>query len=80
MEFFGREIKKTFKGVGVFVGKVTDYHKSTGYRVQYDDGDSEDLTHKELVRRPPRLPLDSSWNACLRVNRPLPLAAQMAHG
>ena len=50
MEFFGREVKKTFKDIGVFTGKVVDFHRSTGFRVEYEDGDSEDLTNKELVR------------------------------
>lgn len=50
MEFFGRELKKSFKDIGIFTGKVVDYHRTTGYRVEYEDGDSEDLTHKELVR------------------------------
>ena len=54
MEYFGREIKKVFKDVGVFTGKVIDYHRTTGYRVQYEDGDSEDLTLKELVCTPRR--------------------------
>ena len=50
LQYFGREIKKTFEGAGQFHGKVVDYHKKTGYRVQYEDGDSEDLNQKELVR------------------------------
>ena len=53
MEFFGHAVKKTFRDIGTFTGKVVDYHWSTGYRVEYEDGDSEDLTHKELVSGQP---------------------------
>ena len=55
MEFFGREVKKEFKGQGTYTGKVIDYHRTHGYRVQYDDGDAEDLTKAELVRQAARL-------------------------
>lgn len=49
MEYFGREVKKDFNGVGVFTGRIVDFHRDTGYRVLYEDGDIEDLTEKELV-------------------------------
>jgi len=53
MEYFGREVKKVFCDCGVFTfftGKVVDYHRSTGYRVEYEDGDVEDLSAKELEK------------------------------
>lgn len=50
MEFFNREVKKDFKGIGTFTGKVVDFRRDLGYRVEYEDGDSEDMTEKELVR------------------------------
>lgn len=48
--YFGCTVRKEFKGHGVFVGRVTEYHEDTGYRVEYEDGDSEDLTPNELVK------------------------------
>jgi hypothetical protein len=48
----GRAVHKEFKGFGTFVGRVADFHTTTGYRIEYDDGDSEDLTEEELVRAP----------------------------
>ncbi|OVA17876.1 zinc finger protein [Macleaya cordata] len=43
----GRYVKKEFEGYGVFLGKVVSY--SVGlYRVDYEDGDSEDLESNEI--------------------------------
>ena len=52
--FIGRPVQKEFKGFGMFIGRVADFHTETGYRIEYDDGDSEDVTEEQLVR-PPRL-------------------------
>ena len=46
----GQSVTKTFKGIGTFKGRVTDFHRDTGFRVEYEDGDTEDLTEPELVR------------------------------
>lgn len=46
----GQSVTKTFKGIGTFKGRVTDFHRDTGFRVEYEDGDTEDLTEAELVR------------------------------
>ena len=57
----GRPIAKEFKGFGVFKGHVTDFHRDTGYRVDYEDGDSEDLSEAGLLEllteRGPSAPL-----------------------
>ena len=56
-------------GYGVFKGKVIDYDRSTGFLIEFEDGDREDVTHKTLVRRPrlgslmPRAIVDSPWKA-----------------
>lgn len=50
----GRAIQKEFKGHGMFLGRVTDFHVETGYRVSYEDGDSEDFGEDELVCAPAR--------------------------
>ena len=49
-QYLGRPILKEFKGFGKFAGRVAGYHKDTGFRVQYEDGDTEDVTEKELLR------------------------------
>ena len=46
----GRAIAKDFKGHGTFTGRVTEFNCTTGYRVEYEDGDAEDFTEVDLVR------------------------------
>ena len=46
----GRSVVKEFKGIGTFKGRVTDFHRDTGFLVEYEDGDTEDLTESALVR------------------------------
>ena len=50
----GREVRKEFKGFGVFNGVVSSFHRETGFRVEYEDGDHEDLSEASLVRATPR--------------------------
>jgi hypothetical protein len=43
-------INQEFEGHGVFQGEVRSFMKKEGlYRVQYDDGDFEDLSEQELA-------------------------------
>lgn len=42
-----REIKKHFKGHGIFTGRVTKF-KAPYYTIKYDDGDSEDMDEMEV--------------------------------
>ena len=37
-------------GHGIFKGTVVEYYGSSGFRIEYEDGDSEDVTHETLVR------------------------------
>uniref|UniRef100_A0A7N0VD90 PTM/DIR17-like Tudor domain-containing protein n=1 Tax=Kalanchoe fedtschenkoi TaxID=63787 RepID=A0A7N0VD90_KALFE len=54
----GREVRKLFNGV-VYSGVLTKFDKETGwYRVEYEDGDAEDLSWAEL--EPVLQPLDVS--------------------
>ena len=48
--FVGRTVHKEFKGFGTFTGRIADFHTKTGYRIEYEDGDSEDVTEDILVR------------------------------
>uniref|UniRef100_A0A5B6ZD09 DDT domain-containing protein PTM n=1 Tax=Davidia involucrata TaxID=16924 RepID=A0A5B6ZD09_DAVIN len=43
----GRYVKKEFEGSGIFLGKIT-YYDSGLYRVDYEDGDCEDLESGEV--------------------------------
>ncbi|XP_023738116.1 DDT domain-containing protein PTM [Lactuca sativa] len=43
----GRYVKKEFSGVGVFIGKIVSYDAGL-YRVDYEDGDCEDLESGEV--------------------------------
>ena len=38
----GRYVKKEFEGSGVFLGKIV-YYDTGLYRIEYEDGDSEDF-------------------------------------
>jgi hypothetical protein len=54
----GTRFVKAFEGFGVFGGEVLEVHDEVQvlYRVKYEDGDVEDLTHAELrslVANPP---------------------------
>lgn len=43
----GRYVLKEFEGSGIFLGKVVHYDQGL-YRVNYEDGDSEDLESREV--------------------------------
>ena len=45
----GRAVRKEFKNCGIFKGRVSDFHRDTGFRIEYEDGDTEDLTESALV-------------------------------
>ncbi|XP_057955808.1 DDT domain-containing protein PTM isoform X2 [Malania oleifera] len=45
--FIGRYVKKEFVGSGVFIGKIVSYDGGL-YRVDYEDGDCEDLESSEV--------------------------------
>jgi hypothetical protein len=49
MLLLGRPVAKEFKGFGTFKGHVSDFHPTTGYRITYEDGDSEDLAEASLM-------------------------------
>lgn len=44
----GASVLRRFDGYGAFSGTVVEYDPFTGFRVQYSDGDSEDLSLREL--------------------------------
>ena len=68
----GRAVAKDFKGQGTFNGRVTDFHRDTGFRVEYEDGDTEDLTEGDLVcAAPPRPAPPSRPRAALLAPRAL---------
>eukprot|EP00964_Phaeocystis_antarctica_P141132 scaffold106115_cov66-Phaeocystis_antarctica.AAC.5 len=52
LAWIGLVVHKQFEGHGIFTGTVVEYYGSSGFRVEYSDGESEDVSHKTLVRRP----------------------------
>ena len=69
--FIGRAVQKEFKGHGVFSGRVADFNAQTGYLIEYEDGDAEDLSESHLVRDllPCHLrPARDSRHACVCVS------------
>ena len=63
-KFIGTTFSKVFEGCGTFNGTVESYCKVTKlYHVTYPDGDSESLTHVELMELSPTDPNGSqAWN------------------
>jgi len=49
MEHLGVKVMKQFKGHGIFHGRVTDFDRESGFRVIYEDGDTEDLKREALL-------------------------------
>ena len=46
----GRHVSKHFIGFGRHAGKVTAMSNRREYTVKYDDGDTEDLNHEDVLR------------------------------
>lgn len=47
-EMLGEVVFKQFKGHGTFIGTIMEYDAQTGFRLQYDDGDTEDVSWNDL--------------------------------
>ena len=55
----GRRVSKHFPGFGRFAGKVVAQGGELGYSVEYEDGDTEDLSQEDVLRllqAPPKQP------------------------
>lgn len=61
----GRYVKKDFEGSGVFLGKIV-LHEDGLYRVDYEDGDSEDLDAAEVKDH---LVEDGDWDKVLMARK-----------
>lgn len=48
-EMVGEVVLKHFEGHGVFMGTIIEYDEQTGFRLQFDDGDTEDVSLRDLV-------------------------------
>ena len=46
----GRRVSKHFPGFGRFAGKVVEQGGELGYSVEYQDGDTEDLSQEDVLR------------------------------
>lgn len=46
----GRRVSKHFPGFGRFAGKVVQQGGELGYSVEYQDGDTEDLSQEDVLR------------------------------
>ena len=44
----GEVVLKHFEGHGMFMGTIVEYDQHTGFRLQYDDGDTEDMSLRDL--------------------------------
>lgn len=50
MDYVGRRVKKEFQGYGIFDGMVRSFDSSRGYyRIEYEDGDSEELELPDMA-------------------------------
>ena len=48
VDMLGECILKYFDGHGIFMGTIVEYDEFTGFRLQYDDGDTEDVSLRDL--------------------------------
>ena len=48
IDMLGEVVLKHFEGHGTFMGTIVEYDAGTGFRVQYDDGDTEDVSLRDL--------------------------------
>ena len=53
-EMLGEVVLKHFDGFGTFMGTVVEYDEDTGFRLQFDDGDTEDVSLRDLRKLFPR--------------------------
>jgi hypothetical protein len=47
-DMLGEVVLKHFDGHGYFMGTIMEYDPHTGFRLQYDDGDTEDVSLRDL--------------------------------
>ena len=47
-DMLGESILKYFDGHGIFMGTIVEFDEHTGFRLQYDDGDTEDVSLRDL--------------------------------
>ena len=47
-EMLGEVVLKHFEGHGTFMGTIIEYDDQTGFRLQFDDGDTEDVSLQDL--------------------------------
>ncbi len=51
LKYVGAHVEKMFAAhAGKFKGTVIEHNSVTGYRIKYEDGDIEDVTHAELLQ------------------------------
>jgi hypothetical protein len=74
VDMLGECILKYFDGHGIFMGTIVEYDEFTGFRLQYDDGDTEDVSLRDLrtlmtpitpppTGKPPTKPMASKLGA-----------------
>ena len=62
-DMLGEVVLKYFEGHGIFMGTIVEYDQHTGFRVQYDDGDTEDVSLRDLRALMPNLGGECSGGA-----------------
>ena len=55
-DMLGEVVLKHFDGHGTFIGTIVEFDAQTGFRLQFDDGDSEDVSLRDLRKFLPRPP------------------------
>ena len=53
-DMLGEVVLKYVEGHGIFMGTIVEYDQHTGFRLQYDDGDTEDVSLRDLRALMPR--------------------------
>ena len=60
----GTIISKKFDGIS-YQGKIIKPYDGRYYRIEYEDGDEEDMTHSEVRKYLPRIKTTAGYGAAL---------------
>ena len=61
----GTIISKYFDGIP-YRGKIIKPYDGRYYRIEYDDGDEEDMTHTDVRKHLPKVPYTGGWGAAMQ--------------
>ena len=61
----GTIISKKFEGIS-YQGQIIKPYDGRYYRIEYEDGDEEDMTHSEIKKYLPKIPYTAGYGAAMQ--------------